>query len=173
MRLPTEELDIRPWRAMPAFEDVEVPLLGGPPDRPLAVAVDGRSGSGKSTTAGLVQGPPAAGVAAGFLGMAAVRHRPLLRTRNRPRPRRPAIVGLVAPPKQTGGFSRRILCVAPALDDADFTDNQNSTATVRITGGSFRLLHHLFVQIERVLKINDLSIIATDVVEPDRNTLDE
>ena len=39
------------------------------------------------------------------------------------------------------------------LDDADFTDNQAITAIARITGGNFRLLHRLFVQIERILRI--------------------
>jgi DNA transposition AAA+ family ATPase len=51
------------------------------------------------------------------------------------------------------------------LDDADFTDNQAITAIARITGGNFRLLHRLFVQIERVLRINDLTVITNDVVE--------
>jgi DNA transposition AAA+ family ATPase len=34
-----------------------------------------------------------------------------------------------------------------SLDDADFTDTQ---AIARITGGNFRLLHRLFVPIERI-----------------------
>jgi hypothetical protein len=58
-----------------------------------------------------------------------------------------------------------------ALDDADFTDVQAIAAIARITGGSFRLLHRLFVQIGRVLKINDLSVITEDVVEAARSTL--
>ena len=58
-----------------------------------------------------------------------------------------------------------------ALDDADFTDTQAITAIARITGGNFRLLHRLFVQIGRILKINDLSIITEDVVEAARSTL--
>jgi len=42
----------------------------------------------------------------------------------------------------------------------------------RITRGNFRLVHRLFVQIERVLmKINDLTVITSDVIEAARSTL--
>jgi DNA transposition AAA+ family ATPase len=58
-----------------------------------------------------------------------------------------------------------------ALDDADFTDTQAIAAIARITGGNFRLLHRLFVQIGRILKINELSVITEDVVEAARSTL--
>ena len=57
------------------------------------------------------------------------------------------------------------------LDDADFTDTQAIASITRITGGNFRLLHRLFVQIERILKINGLSVITDDVVEAARSTL--
>lgn len=57
------------------------------------------------------------------------------------------------------------------LDDADFTDHQAIAAMARITGGNFRLLHRLFVQIERVLRINDLTVITNDVVDAARSTL--
>ena len=57
------------------------------------------------------------------------------------------------------------------LDDAEFTDSQAIAAIARITGGNFRLLHRLFVQIERILRINELTIITSDVVEAARSTL--
>ncbi len=57
------------------------------------------------------------------------------------------------------------------LDAADFTDHQAIAAIARITGGNFRLLHRLFVQIERILRINDLTVITNDVVEAARSTL--
>ena len=57
------------------------------------------------------------------------------------------------------------------LDQADFTDNQAIAAVARVTGGNFRLLHRLFVQIERILRINDLSVIDDEVVEAARSTL--
>ena len=59
-----------------------------------------------------------------------------------------------------------------AIDDADFTDAQAAIASIaRITGSNFRLLHRLFVQIGRILKINGLSVITDDVVEAARSTL--
>lgn len=57
------------------------------------------------------------------------------------------------------------------LDDADFTDAQAIATIARITGGNFRLLQRLFIQIERILKINGLSVITDDVVEAARSTL--
>ena len=44
-------------------------------------------------------------------------------------------------------------------------------AISRITNGNFRLLHRLFLQIERILRINELSVITEDVVEAARSTL--
>jgi DNA transposition AAA+ family ATPase len=58
-----------------------------------------------------------------------------------------------------------------ALDEADFTDAQAIASIARITGGNFRLLHRLFVQIGRILKINSMSVITDDVVEAARSTL--
>lgn len=57
------------------------------------------------------------------------------------------------------------------LDDADFTDHQAVASIARMTGGNFRLLHRLFVQIERILKINELSLVTDHVVEAARSTL--
>jgi len=58
-----------------------------------------------------------------------------------------------------------------SLDCADFTDTQAIATISRITSGNFRLLHRLFVQIERVLRINELNVITEDVVEAARSTL--
>ena len=58
-----------------------------------------------------------------------------------------------------------------SLDSADFTDTQAIAAISRITSGNFRLLHRLFVQIERILLINELTVITEDVVEVARSTL--
>jgi len=57
------------------------------------------------------------------------------------------------------------------LDAADFSDTQAIASIARITGGNFRLLHRLFVQIERILKINDLTFITDEVVNAARSTL--
>ena len=51
------------------------------------------------------------------------------------------------------------------IDADDFTDAQASAAIARLTGGNFRLLQRLFVQIDRVLRINELTAISEDVVE--------
>jgi DNA transposition AAA+ family ATPase len=58
-----------------------------------------------------------------------------------------------------------------SLDSADFTDTPAMAAISRITNGNFRLLHRLFIQMERILRINELSVITEDVVEAARSTL--
>jgi hypothetical protein len=40
-----------------------------------------------------------------------------------------------------------------------------------ITRGNFRILHRVFTRIERILKINNLGVITTDVIEAARSTL--
>ena len=50
------------------------------------------------------------------------------------------------------------------LYNTDFTDGQAIAAIICMTARNFRLLHRLFVQIERILRINDMSVIS-DVVE--------
>lgn len=51
------------------------------------------------------------------------------------------------------------------LEADDFTDTQAVAAVTRLTGGNFRLLQRLFFQIDRVLRINELSLITEDIVE--------
>ena len=58
-----------------------------------------------------------------------------------------------------------------SLDSTDFTDTQAMAAISRITRGNFRLLHRLFVQMERILRINELHVITEAVVEAARSTL--
>jgi DNA transposition AAA+ family ATPase len=57
------------------------------------------------------------------------------------------------------------------LDTADFSDTQAIAAIARITGGNFRLLHRLFVQIEHVLRVNEMAHITDEVVDAARSTL--
>ncbi len=57
------------------------------------------------------------------------------------------------------------------LDLTDFTDAQAVATVGRITRGNFRLVHRLFAQVERVLRINDLTVITSDVIETARSTL--
>lgn len=51
------------------------------------------------------------------------------------------------------------------------TDAQAIVAVARTTRGNFRLIDRLFTQIERVMKINELSTITDDVIEAARSTL--
>lgn len=68
-------------------------------------------------------------------------------------------------------LTRRWHDLGMTLDDADFTDAQAVAAIVRMTGGNFRLLQRLFVQIERVLRLNEMTTITEEVVEAARSTL--
>ena len=51
------------------------------------------------------------------------------------------------------------------LDLDDFTDSQAAAAIARLTGGNFRLLQRLVAQMDRVLRINEITTITEDVVE--------
>ncbi|MBB2482444.1 AAA family ATPase [Bacillus sp. APMAM] len=53
----------------------------------------------------------------------------------------------------------------------DFSDYEAITSIIKITGGNFRLIQRLFTQIERILEINHLNTITTDVVEAARDSL--
>jgi DNA transposition AAA+ family ATPase len=58
-----------------------------------------------------------------------------------------------------------------SLDRADFMDTQAMAAISRLTTGHFRLLHRVFVQMERTWRLNELHVITEDVVEAARSTL--
>ncbi|MDP5276161.1 AAA family ATPase [Chengkuizengella axinellae] len=53
----------------------------------------------------------------------------------------------------------------------DFSDYEALTSIMKVTNGNFRLIHRLFTQIERILEINHLKSITTEVVEAARNSL--
>ena len=57
------------------------------------------------------------------------------------------------------------------FDPESPSDAAALAATVRITGGNFRLIQRLFAQIERVLEINQLYAISTEVVDTARESL--
>jgi hypothetical protein len=46
-----------------------------------------------------------------------------------------------------------------------------AASIARITGGIFRLLHRLFTQIERIIQINEPTVITNEVVEAARSAL--
>lgn len=53
----------------------------------------------------------------------------------------------------------------------DFTDYEAITTIIKITKGKFRLIHRLFAQIDRIMDINGLDKISTEVVEIARDSL--
>ena len=62
----------------------------------------------------------------------------------------------------SGGFGQ---------DDADFTDARAAAAIIRLTAGNFRLLQRLFMQIERIARINEIAAINEEVVAAAAQTL--
>lgn len=57
------------------------------------------------------------------------------------------------------------------LDDADFTTGEAVAAITRITSGNFRLTGRLIARIQRILDINHLSVVTSEVVEAARESL--
>ncbi|WP_102335248.1 AAA family ATPase [Salimicrobium jeotgali] len=53
----------------------------------------------------------------------------------------------------------------------DFSDYEAITSIIKITNGNFRLIQRLFTQIDRILEINGLDMITTEVVEAARDSL--
>lgn len=53
----------------------------------------------------------------------------------------------------------------------DFANYEAVTSFIKITCGNFRLIQRLFTQIERILEINNLETITTEVVEAARDSL--
>lgn len=47
----------------------------------------------------------------------------------------------------------------------DFSDYEAITTIMKITKGNFRLIHRLFAQIDRILRINQMDKITVEVVE--------
>ncbi len=57
------------------------------------------------------------------------------------------------------------------LSADDFTDSEAVAAVARITSGNFRLVHRLFAQITRILDINQLTTVTSEVVQAARDAL--
>ncbi len=57
------------------------------------------------------------------------------------------------------------------LDKNNFSDTEAIAAVARITNGNFRLIHRLFSQIKRIIKVNNLTSISKEVVEAARDCL--
>jgi DNA transposition AAA+ family ATPase len=58
-----------------------------------------------------------------------------------------------------------------ALPERGVTDEATLAAIIRVTGGNFRLLHRLLTQIARIVEINALETVTSEVVEAARESL--
>jgi len=61
--------------------------------------------------------------------------------------------------------------IGSKLKPDDFTDQEAVSTIVRVTSGNFRLVQRLFMQIERILNLNDLKTVTREVVEAARECL--
>jgi len=57
------------------------------------------------------------------------------------------------------------------LKSADFTDHEAMTTIIKITRGNFRLINRIFMQIDRILRLNNLTHITNEVVLSARECL--
>ena len=57
------------------------------------------------------------------------------------------------------------------MNPNDYTDAEAVASISRVTNGNFRLVNRLFRQIERIMRINELSCITAEVVEAARECL--
>ena len=58
-----------------------------------------------------------------------------------------------------------------SIDLTAFDDVEAMTAVIRITGGNFRLLQRLFAQVARIMAINHVERVTTEVVDAARESL--
>ena len=68
-------------------------------------------------------------------------------------------------------FQRKWSPAGVELPEEGVTDAEALAAIIRVTGGNFRLLHRLLTQIARVMEINALHTITSEVVEAARESL--
>ena len=130
-----------------------------------------RGGPAQDTGAGTAPRPPRQD-----------RHRPgpdrHARHRKAPGPLPAALQpGRVRPPLPAAVSRRAGIRPDPPLaelhldDTADFTRGEAVAAITRITNGNFRLTGRLIAQIQRILDINHLSVVTSEVVEAARESL--
>jgi hypothetical protein len=75
------------------------------------------------------------------------------------------------------GSYRSSPCVAPwrpwgvALPEAAELDAETVASIIRVSGGNFRLLGRLLMQVERILEINRLNRVTAAVIDAARESL--